>query len=167
MAAWQFAKAQAVAERNGWTRFVSMQNHYNLLYREEEREMIPLCVDQGVAVVPYSPLARGFLARRPGSSGSTRSGSDPVQDDLYGRDEDVAVVRAVAAVADERSVPAAQVAIAWLLHQPAVTAPIVGATSVDHIEVALAATELSLTDEDVAALERSYRPHPISREEPS
>ncbi len=90
MAAWQFAKAQAVAERNGWTRFVSMQNHYNLLYREEEREMIPLCVDQGVAVVPYSPLARGFLARRPGSGGSTRSGSDPVQDDLYGRDEDVA-----------------------------------------------------------------------------
>ena len=168
MAAWQFAKAQAVAERNGWTPFVSMQNHYNLLHREEEREMIPLCVDQGVAVVPYSPLARGFLARAaaPQERGSLRRDSDPVQGDLYGRDEDVPVLQAVAACAAELGVPAAQVALAWLLQNPAVTAPIVGATKIGHVEDALAAAELTLDSEQIAQLERAYRPQPLAMEEP-
>jgi aryl-alcohol dehydrogenase-like predicted oxidoreductase len=170
MAAWQFAKAQTVAERNGWTRFVSMQNHYNLLHREEEREMIPLCLDQGVAVVPYSPLARGFLARAAmcqGDSGSIRRESDPVQDDLYGRHEDFAVLQAVAECAEELSVPPAQVALAWILQNPAVTAPIVGATKIDHVEDALAAAELALDSEQIAVLERPYRPQALAAGEPA
>jgi aryl-alcohol dehydrogenase-like predicted oxidoreductase len=170
MAAWQFAKAQSVAERNGWTRFVSMQNHYNLLHREEEREMIPLCVDQGIAVVPYSPLARGFLARASApqaGSGSRRRDSDPVQGDLYGRDEDLRVLEAVRACAGELGVPRAQVALAWLLQNPAVTAPIVGATTIGHVEDALAAAELTLDGEQVARLERAYRPQPLAQAEPA
>jgi 1-deoxyxylulose-5-phosphate synthase len=164
MPAWQFAKAQATAERNGWTRFVSMQNHYNLLYREEEREMIPCCLDQGVGVVPYSPLARGFLAgtrTRAGEHRTARSESDPVQQQLYGRGEDFDVIDTVVAVAGERGVPPARIALAWLLHKPGVIAPIVGATKLDHVEDALAAIELELSAEEIARLERPYRPHPM------
>ncbi|GAA4467972.1 aldo/keto reductase [Phytohabitans houttuyneae] len=160
MWAWQFAKAQHVASANGWTRFVTMQNHYNLMYREEEREMLPLCLDQGVGVIPWSPLARGLLARA-GKGGTTRAGSDAFLKELY-QDSDVAVAEAVAALAERRGVPSAQVALAWLLRQPAVTAPIVGATKLPHIEDAVAATELSLTDEEAAALEAPYAPHAVS-----
>jgi 1-deoxyxylulose-5-phosphate synthase len=159
MPAWQFAKAQATAERRGRTRFVSMQNHYNLLYREEEREMIPLCLDQGIGVIPYSPLARGLLA---GRRATKRTGSDPIQHDLYGRYGDGDVVTRVSEVAEERGVPAAQVALAWLLHRPGVTAPIVGATKVEHVTDALAATELALSPGELARLKEPYRPHPVS-----
>src|SRR5579862_7704761 len=142
MYAWQFAKAQAVAERHGWTRFVSMQNHYNLIYREEEREMIPQCVDQGVAVLPWSPLARGLLAgsrTREGERLTTRARTDSFGDSLYTPDVDFDVIDRVAEVARNRGVPSAQVALAWLLHKPAVTAPIVGATKLEHLEDAVAA----------------------------
>ena len=150
MSAWQFSRAQATAERHGWTRFVSMQNHYNLLYREEEREMIPLCIDQGVAVVPYSPLARGLLAG--GERRTARSESDPLHDDLYGRN-DSNVIDRVAELAAERGVARAQIALAWLLHKPGVTAPIVGATKIEHVEQALAAVELTLSPDEHARLE--------------
>jgi aryl-alcohol dehydrogenase-like predicted oxidoreductase len=168
MWAWQFAKAQEVARANGWTPFVAMQNHYNLRYREEEREMLPLCLDEGVGVIPWSPLARGLLAR--GSSATTaRSGSDQYARELYRRSgtdaADAAVIDAVGGVASARGVPAAQVALAWLLRQPAVTAPIVGATKLPHIEDAVAAVDLELTDEEVAAVEAPYVPHPVSGHE--
>jgi 1-deoxyxylulose-5-phosphate synthase len=162
MAAWQFAKAQAAAERNGWTRFVSMQNHYNLLYREEEREMIPFCIDQGVGVLPYSPLARGFLAgtrTREGGRRTTRTESDPVQDSLYGRPCHFEVIDRVAEIAAERGVVPAQIALAWLLQQPGVTAPIVGATKLQHIEDAIAATELTLSQDELARLEQPGQSH--------
>jgi len=160
MWAWQFAKAQHVAASNGWTRFVSMQNHYNLMYREEEREMLPLCLDQGVGVIPWSPLARGLLARA-GKGGTTRAGSDTFLKQLY-QESDVAVAEAVAGVAERRGVPSAQVALAWLLRQPAVTAPIVGATKLAHVEDAVAAAELELTGEEAAAVEAPYAPHEIA-----
>ena len=156
MFAWQFAKAQASAGRRGGTRFVSMQNHYNLVYREEEREMIPQCVDQGVAVLPWSPLARGLLAgnrTREGERLTTRAGSDPFGDTLYVPDLDFDVVDRVGEVAGERGVANAQVALAWLLSRPAVTAPIVGATKVGHVEDALAAEALELTPGEIARLE--------------
>ena len=164
MYAWQFAKAQFTAERNGWTRFVSMQNHYNLVYREEEREMIPQCLDQGVAVLPWSPLARGLLAgsrTRAGEQRTTRAGSDAFIDSLYTQPTDFDVVDRVAQVAAERDVPPAQVALAWLLHKPGVTAPIVGATKLKHLEDALAAEQLSLSDEEIERLEEPYVPHPV------
>ena len=164
MFAWQFAKAQHVAERHGWTRFVSMQNHYNLLYREEEREMIPQCIDQGVAVIPWSPLARGVLAgnrTRAGQRRTTRSNSDPFGDSLYTQPADFDVVDAVAAVAAERGVPPAQIALAWLLQRPGVTAPIVGATKLGHIEDALAAEKLELTQDEIRRLEEHYIPHRV------
>jgi aryl-alcohol dehydrogenase-like predicted oxidoreductase len=164
MFAWQFAKAQHVADRHGWTRFVSMQNHYNLLYREEEREMIPQCLDQGVGVIPWSPLARGWLAgtrTREGGRRTTRAESDAYADELYGRPEDFDVVERVAEVASERHEPPARVALAWLLHRPGVTAPIVGATKLEHLEDALAAAELRLSDDEMARLEEPYRPHPV------
>lgn len=163
MAAWQFAKAQATAERNGWTRFVSMQNHYNLLHREEEREMIPFCLDQGIGVVPYSPLARGFLARartRRREHRTARTESDPVQHQLYGRDEDFDVIDALSAVARARGLPPAQIALAWLMHKPGVTAPIIGATKCTYIDDAIAATRISLSAGEVERLEAAYRPHP-------
>ncbi|MGZ4169634.1 MAG: aldo/keto reductase [Solirubrobacteraceae bacterium] len=166
MAAWQFAKAQATAERHGWTRFVSMQNHYNLLYRDEEREMIPLCRDQGVGIVPYSPLARGFLAgkrTRDGGGATARSQSDPVQEVLYGRDEDFDVIERLGEVAGQRGEPPARTALAWLLHQPGVTAPIVGATRLAHIEDAVAACALTLSAAEIARLEEPYRPHPVDQ----
>jgi 1-deoxyxylulose-5-phosphate synthase len=164
MFAWQFAKAQQVAERHGWTRFVSMQNHYNLVYREEEREMIPLCLDQGVGVIPWSPLARGFLTgtrTRSGERRTTRAETDKFTDSLYGRDEDFDVADRVAEVAAERGVPPAQLALAWLLHRPGVTAPIVGATKLEHLEDALAAAELDMSAEDMLRLEEPYVPHPV------
>ncbi len=162
MYAWQFAKAQHTAEATGGTTFVSMQNHYNLAYREEEREMIPLCLDQGVGVIPWSPLARGLLAgsrERGGQRTTVRAGSDRVAD-MY-EDSDFDVVDVVREVAEERSLPPAQIALAWLLGKPVVTAPIVGATKPPHLEDAIAATDVTLTDEEVARLEAPYRPHPI------
>jgi len=164
MYAWQFAKAQHVADAHGWTRFVSMQNHLNLVYREEEREMIPLCIDQGVGVIPWSPLARGFLTgtrTREGERRTTRAETDKFTDSLYGRDEDFDVADRLAEVARERGVPPAQLALAWLLHKPGVTAPIVGATKLDHLEDALAAAELDVDDEDMTRLEEPYVPHPV------
>jgi 1-deoxyxylulose-5-phosphate synthase len=164
MFAWQFAKAQRVAERHGWTPFVAMQNHYNLVYREEEREMIPQCIDQGVGVIPWSPLARGLLTgtrTRSGERRTTRAETDRYTDSLYGRDEDFDVADRVAEVATARGVPAAQVALAWLLHKPGVTAPIVGATKLGHLEDALAAASLALSDDEIARLEEPYVPHPV------
>jgi aryl-alcohol dehydrogenase-like predicted oxidoreductase len=164
MYAWQFAKAQQVAARNGWTPFVSMQPHYNLAYREEEREMLPLCLDQGVGVIPWSPLARGLLTgsrERGGVRHTTRARSDSFGDTLYD-ESDFAVVDALAAVAAQRELPPAQVALAWLLHQPAVTAPIVGATKPGHIEDAVAAVGIALDETELASLAAPYRPHPIS-----
>jgi len=164
MFAWQFAKAQHVADQNRWTRFVSMQNHYNLIYREEEREMIPQCIDQGVGVIPWSPLARGVLAgnrSRTGEKRTTRSGTDGFTDYLYSQPTDFDVVERVAEVAADRQVPQAQVALAWLLQRPGVTAPIVGATQPHHLADALAAEELELTSEEVARVEEPYVPHPV------
>jgi aryl-alcohol dehydrogenase-like predicted oxidoreductase len=164
MFAWQFAKAQHVAERNGWARFVSMQPHYNLLYREEEREMIPQCLDQGVGVIPWSPLARGVLAgnrSRGGERHTTRAGSDEFADWLYSQPTDFDVVDRVVEVAGERGVKPAQVALAWLLHKPGVTAPIIGATKLSHLEEALAAADLELSDDEIARLEEPYVPHPV------
>ena len=164
MAAWQFAKAQHVAERHGWTRFVSMQNHYNLLYREEEREMIPQCLDQGVGILPWSPLARGWLAgtrTREGGRATRRAETDAFQDQLYGRPEDFDVVDRVAEVAGERDLPPAQVALAWLLHRPGVTSPIVGATKPGHLADALAAAQVELSPDEIARLEEPYRTHPV------
>jgi 1-deoxyxylulose-5-phosphate synthase len=160
MYAWQFAKAQNVAA----TRFVSMQNHYNLVYREEEREMIPQCIDQGVAVIPWSPLARGFLTgnrTRDGQRHTTRANSDAFGDTLYNQPSDFDVVDAAVSVAAARGVPAAQVALAWLLHRPGVTAPIVGATKLGHMTDALAAESLTLSPEEISALEAPYQPHPV------
>jgi aryl-alcohol dehydrogenase-like predicted oxidoreductase len=164
MFAWQFAKAQHVAERNGWTRFVSMQNHYNLIYREEEREMIPQCIEEGIGVIPWSPLARGVLAgtrTREGARQTTRAGSDQFTDYLYSQPTDFDVVERVAEVADERGVSPAQVALAWLLHKRGVTAPIVGATKPGHLHDALAAEQLTLSDEEISRLEEPYVPHPV------
>ena len=161
MYAWQFAKAQSVAS----TRFVSMQNHYNLLYREEEREMIPQCIDQGVGVVPWSPLARGLLAgnrTRTGERLTTRANTDAFADSLYKPETDFAVVDRAREVAGARGVPSAQVALAWLLHKPGVTAPIVGATKLEQIEDALAAEQLSLSEEEIERLEQPYVPHAIA-----
>jgi aryl-alcohol dehydrogenase (NADP+) len=160
MASWQFAQALYTADLNGWTRFASMQDHYNLLYREEEREMIPLCLDQGIGVIPWSPLARGRLTRAWDES-SARSETDEFGRSLY--DEgDRAVVDAVAAVAQARGVPRAQVALAWLAGRPGVTAPIVGATKPEHLDDAVSALDLDLTDDEVARLEAAYRPHAVS-----
>jgi aryl-alcohol dehydrogenase-like predicted oxidoreductase len=164
MFAWQFAKAQDLAERHGWSRFASMQNHYNLIYREEEREMIPLCADQGVAVLPYSPLARGVLAGNRGRQGerrTTRAGADPLSDERYNSPGDFDVADRLAEVAAARGAPPAQVALAWLLSRPTVTAPIVGATRLGHISDALAAVQLTLTEEEVRQLEEPYLPHPV------
>jgi aryl-alcohol dehydrogenase-like predicted oxidoreductase len=161
MFAWQFAKAQAVAG----TRFVSMQNHYNLVYREEEREMIPQCIDQGVGVIPWSPLARGLLAGNRTEAGerlTTRAKTDAFGDLLYKPELDFAVVDRAAEVAAARGVPTAQVGLAWLIHKPGVTAPIVGATKLEHLEDALAAEQLSLSDEEITRLDEPYVPHAIA-----
>ncbi|MGW3284946.1 aldo/keto reductase [Streptomyces sp. NPDC001002] len=159
MYAWQFSKMQYTAERHGWTKFVSMQNHYNLLYREEEREMLPLCADQGVGALPWSPLARGRLTRDWGTV-TERSANDNFGSRLYA-EGDRTVVEAVTRIAGDRGVPRAQVALAWLLRQTAVAAPIVGAGKPQHIEDAVAAVELELSDKELEELEQPYAPHPI------
>ena len=164
MYAWEFSKAQHTAERHGWTRFVSMQNHYNLVYREEEREMIPQCLDQGVGLIPWSPLARGFLTgnRRKEDWGDTlRSKSDTFGHSMYFNEEDFAVVDRATAIAKERGVTTSQIALAWLMNKPHISAPIIGATKMDHLEQAIAALEIKLTDEEVKRLEEVYKPHPV------
>ena len=165
MAAWKFAQALSLSERNGWARFVSMQNHYNLIYREEEREMIPLCQAEGVGAIPWSPLARGLLAgtrKAPDDkTASTRAASDEYAWSLYDHPADIEVMRACKKVAKRLSVEPAQVAIAWLLSKPAVTAPIIGATKIKHLEAALAAVDLKLADEEIQQLEKPYQPHAV------
>ncbi|OLP60559.1 alcohol dehydrogenase [Xaviernesmea oryzae] len=164
MYAWQFHKMLAVAEANGWTRFVSMQNHLNLLYREEEREMLPLCKAEGIGVIPWSPLARGRLTRE-WSEQSARSQSDEFGKGLYAQgteDADRRVVEAVATIAKDREVPRAQIALAWLLSKSEVTAPIVGATKLQHLDGAVAALTIKLTAEEIQALEANYRPHSVA-----
>ena len=161
MHAWQFAQALYLADLNGWARFVSMQNHYNLLYREEEREMLPLCADQGVGVVPWSPLARGRLTR-PWGETTVRSQTDEFGKSLYHHDADRQIVDTVVDVAARRGVAPAQVALSWLLHKPLVTAPIVGVTKPQHLEDAIAAVDLTLDDAEVGALEAGYQPHEVA-----
>jgi aryl-alcohol dehydrogenase (NADP+) len=166
MYAWQFATALEVSARHGWASFVSMQNHYNLTYREEEREMLPLCQARGVGVIPWSPLARGFLGRppvrNPAEQGeTTRSRSDQFAHQMYYRDDDFAVAERLASLAERRGVPMAQLGLAWLLHQPAVTAPIIGASKPHHLEDAVAAVGLKLSDEERQVLQEPYQPHPV------
>ncbi len=160
MYAWQFAKAQEVARSHGWTEFVSMQDHYNLIYREEEREMLPLCADQGIGVIPWSPLARGRLTR-PWDTATNRTETDEFGGSLY-RDEDAAIVQTVLDVAGERGVAPAQVALAWLLAQPVVTSPIVGITKPEHLTDAVAAVDLELTQDELDRLSAGYVPHAIA-----
>lgn len=160
MRTWQFAKAQHVAQVNGWTKFVSMQNRYNLLYREEEREMIPCCLDQGVAILPYSPLAQGFLAgtRLAGERRTTRAREAVAGEEIYGGPTDIEIIERVAGLAAERDASPAQLALAWLLHKRGVTAPIIGATTTAHIDDAQAAATITLTPNEIAELEQPYRP---------
>jgi aryl-alcohol dehydrogenase-like predicted oxidoreductase len=164
-AAWKFAQALSLSERHGWARFVTMQNHYNLIYREEEREMIPLCEAEGVTLIPWSPLARGLLAgtrRSPADTESTRRAeSDDFARKLYDQPGDQEVIDTVRQVAQRRGVPPAQVALAWMLSKPAVAAPIIGATKMSHLEDALAALDLELSAEEIRQLEAPYRPHPV------
>jgi len=165
MAAWQFAKALFTAKEHGWHRFVSMQNHYNLAYREEEREMNPLCIDQGVGLIPWSPLARGFLSgnRKRGEKPveTTRSKNDQFADMMYFKDYDFDVVDACVEVAKERGATPSQVALAWILQAPGVTSPIIGSTKLSHLEEAIKGVDIKLSKEEVAALEKPYVPHPI------
>jgi aryl-alcohol dehydrogenase (NADP+) len=159
MWAWQFAKAQYVAERNGWTRFTTMQNHYNLIYREEEREMLPLCADQGVGVIPWSPLARGRLTRE-WDSVSARSETDEFGKTLY-RDTDREIVDRLGQLAARRELPMAQLALAWLLSKPTITSPIVGATKMRHLQDAITALDVELDDKEINYLEEPYQPHNV------
>lgn len=164
MYAWQLAKALYTADLHGWTRFVSMQNHYNLVYREEEREMIPLCIDQGLGVIPWSPLARGFLAgnrTRDKSGETTRSKSDRFAHSMYYQDTDFETLDRVMELAKGRGVSPAQIALAWMLHKPGITSPIIGASKMYQLEEAVAALDIQLSAEDMAYLEASYQPHPI------
>ncbi len=164
MYAWQFAKALYLTDLHGWTRFSSMQNHYNLIYREEEREMIPLCIDQGIGVIPWSPMARGFLAgnrTRDKSGATTRSKSDDYAHMMYYQDEDFDVVERVSSVSREIGKAMSQVALAWMLSKPYITAPIVGASKLQHLEQAVEAVSLKLTAEQIQKLEEPYKPHPI------
>ena len=162
MPAWQFTKAIYTSRLRGWTEFVSMQNHLNLMYREEEREMLPLCADQRIAVLPWSPLARGRLARNPGDA-TARAGADAFADRMYDptADTDRAIIDAVGAIAKDRGVPRAQVALSWLAHKPGVTSPIVGALKPHHLTDAVAALSLALTPDETRRLEEPYRPHPV------
>jgi 1-deoxyxylulose-5-phosphate synthase len=162
MYAWQFARALYLSERHGWTRFVSMQNHYNLVYREEEREMLPLCREEGIGVIPWSPLARGFLTggrKREGYGDTRRAQTDDYAQSMYYQEADFEIAGRVADLAGQRSVSPAQIALAWLLHQPAVTSPIVGASKMQHLEEAIAALEIHLSAEELKFLEERYQPH--------
>jgi aryl-alcohol dehydrogenase (NADP+) len=165
MHAWQFAKCLYLADLNGWTRFVSMQNHYNLVYREEEREMLPLCREEGIGVIPWSPLARGFLAgnRPQGAQGgeTVRAQTDTFAQDYYFQPEDYAVAERANAIAERRGARPAQIALAWLLRQPGLTAPIVGASKMQHLDDAVAALAIPLTDEELRELEEPYKPHRV------
>jgi 1-deoxyxylulose-5-phosphate synthase len=161
MHAWQFAKAQRVAAVHGWTPFVSMQPHYNLLYREEEREMLPQCRDMGVGVIPWSPLARGRLARPADEASATRRGRQDSFSEVLYDDADTAIVDVVGQLADAHGVSRAQIALAWMLAKDEVTAPIVGATKLSHLEDAAAATEVELDEEAIERLEKPYRPRPV------
>ncbi|RAS77296.1 hypothetical protein A3864_12085 (plasmid) [Priestia endophytica] len=162
MYAWQFMKANQIAERNGWTKFVAIQDHYNLLYREEEREMLPLCKEEKIGVIPWSPLAAGRLAR-PWGEEDERSKVDAIGKAIYSStaDADRQVVERLEQIAKKRGVPMSQVALAWLLHKEPVTAPVVGTTEISHIEDAVAAVSLKLTSEEIASLEAPYIPHPV------
>lgn len=164
MYAWQFAKAQYAAEKNGWTKFISMQNHYNLVYREEEREMIPLCLDQGVGLIPWSPLARGFLAgnrRKQDWGETTRAKTDPFAQEMYYQDADFQVVDRVVELAARMGHRPAQLALAWLLHKQGIDSPIIGATKMYQLEDALTATTIKLSHEEMKYLEEPYVPHPV------
>lgn len=164
MFAWQFMKALHVSEMNGWAKFVSMQNHYNLVYREEEREMIPLCKDQGIGLIPWSPMARGFFAgnrKRGGGGETTRAQSDPFADQLYFREEDFVIAEHAAEIAKGHNASASQVALAWVLSKAHITAPIIGSSKIEHLEQAIAALDIKLSEEEVKSLEAVYQPHPI------
>ncbi|WP_179415275.1 aldo/keto reductase [Mucilaginibacter sp. E4BP6] len=162
MYSWQFAKALYTSELNGWTKFISMQPHYNLIYREEEREMLPLCEDQKIAVIPWSPLARGVLTRKPEERNDTkRAQTDAFGKSLYTEDADMEIVKRVTEIAHQHSVPNAQVAMAWMLTKPTITSPIIGASKPGHLEDAVAALSLKLSDEEIKKLEEPYKPHSI------
>jgi aryl-alcohol dehydrogenase (NADP+) len=164
MYAWQFAKSLYLADIMGWTRFVAMQNHYNLVYREEEREMLPLCLEEGIGVIPWSPLARGFLSgnRTRQDWGETpRAKSDGFAHDMYYQESDFEVVERVVEIAEQHGVTPSQIALAWLLQKPGVTSPIIGASKMDHLEQDVAALEIKLSGEEVERLEQPYRPHPV------
>ena len=164
MYAWQFARAVYLADHRGWTRFVAMQNHYNLIYREEEREMIPLCQAEGIAIIPWSPLARGFLTgsrAREGWGKTTRSKSDAMAHNMYYSDGDFAIADRVAELAGRLGTTSAQIALAWMLHRPGITAPIIGASKMPHLEQAISALDLQLSTNDLAYLEEPYLPHPV------
>lgn len=164
MFAWQLAQAQHTADRHGWARFVTMQNHYNLVYREEEREMNPFCLDQGVGLIPWSPLARGFLAgnrSREKTGETTRSQNDPFANELYFRESDFQIVDRVAELAKKRGVKPMQIALAWILNRPGVAAPIIGATKMHHLDEAIGAIEVKLSTDEMKFLEELYQPHPV------
>jgi aryl-alcohol dehydrogenase (NADP+) len=161
MAAWELSKALYTAKENGWHRFATMQNHYNLVYREEEREMIPLCMDQGLGIIPWSPLARGFLTRTREAEGTRRSEADTFAKDMYYTEADYSVAEAVAGLARERGVSPAQIALAWVLQTPGITAPIIGATKIAQLKDLVAAIDLKLTSDEIQALEKLYQPHTI------
>ncbi len=164
MFAWQFMKALHVSEMNGWAKFVSMQNHYNLVYREEEREMIPLCKDQGIGLIPWSPMARGFFAgnRKRGGGGETaRAQSDPFADQLYFREEDFVIAERAAEVAKAHNATASQIALAWVLSKPHISAPIIGSSKIEHLDQAIAALDIKLSEDEIKSLEALYQPHPI------
>ncbi len=164
MFAWQFAKAQYTADLRGWTRFVSMQNHYNLVYREEEREMIPLCLDQGVGLIPWSPMARGFFAgnrKRTGGGETVRAQTDDFAGQLYFRPEDFTVAERADEVGKARGISASQIALAWILNKPHISAPIIGSSKMEHLEQAIAALDVRLSPEEIIRLEQPYQSHPI------
>jgi aryl-alcohol dehydrogenase-like predicted oxidoreductase len=164
MYAWQFAKSLYLADLNGWTRFVSMQNHYNLVYREEEREMMPLCRSEGIGVIPWSPLARGFLSgnrSRQEWGATSRAKTDVFAHDMYYQESDFTIVERVQEVAEQKGVSPSQIALAWLLHQPGVTAPIIGASQMSHLEENVAALDIELSPDDLEGLEEPYTPHPV------
>lgn len=164
MYAWQFMKSLHVSEINGWAKFVSMQNHYNLVYREEEREMIPLCIDQGVGLIPWSPMARGFFAgnrKRGGGGDTTRANSDPFANEMYFRENDFTVADRAAEVAKERNITSSQIALAWVLNKAYIASPIIGSSKIEHLDQAIAALDIKLSDEENKRLEELYQPHPI------
>jgi aryl-alcohol dehydrogenase-like predicted oxidoreductase len=163
MYSWQFAKALYTADLHGWTRFVSMQPHYNLIYREEEREMIPFCQDQKIAVIPWSPLARGLLTgkRTKERNETERAKTDAFGKSLYAMDVDFEIVNRLSEIAQQRGIPSAQVALAWMLSKPAITAPIVGASKPGHLEDAVGALSVKLTGDEIRRLEELYQPHPV------